>query len=328
LVLDTAAFITLTHVEELATGFFTVQEVMNEVRDEKARHFQKTFPFEIKIREPSLESMKFVTEFAKKTGDFASLSLTDIKVVALVYTLEKEVHGNVDHIRIEPTTVPTIINKPARTELPGIGFFDNDDQGWITSENVKECVRAGQGEIADDKPDEFIEVACITTDFAVQNVLKQMTLNVVSIDGLVIKQIKRWTLRCFACYKICSDITKLFCPHCGYHSLRKISYTIDEEGNISYNVPNYNPSLKGTKYTLPPPKSGRDKSNDVILTEQQLPKPPRKKKEKNILDDPTLTFGDIERSIQSQKVVVGYRRNPNEPKKKYGKKNKARARNL
>ena len=49
-----------------------------------------------------------MTEFARKTGDLRSLSTTDIRVVALVYTLEKEFIGT-DHIRTEPTNkVPVL----------------------------------------------------------------------------------------------------------------------------------------------------------------------------------------------------------------------------
>jgi len=291
----------------------------------KARHFQQTFPFQIQTKEPSLEALKFVTDFSKTTGDFASLSLTDIKVIALVYTLEKDTNGNVDHIRKEPVTDSNDQQERSqrthRASLPGMGAFNDDDEGWITNDNVKELTSALEGEIKEDITDS-IQVACITTDFAVQNVLKQMLMNVISIDGMVIKKIRRWTLRCYACYKICKDITKIFCPHCGYHSLRKISYTIDEEGNIYYHIPNYRPSLRGTKYPLPAPKTGRDKSGDIILCESQLPPVP-KKKQTDLLDS-DITFGELERTIQSQKVVVGFKRNPNEPKKKYGKKNKAR----
>jgi len=43
-----------------------------------------------------------VTEFARKTGDLRSLSPTDIRVIALVYTLEKELVGT-NHIRTQPT---------------------------------------------------------------------------------------------------------------------------------------------------------------------------------------------------------------------------------
>jgi hypothetical protein len=42
-----------------------------------------------------------VTEFSKKTGDYPSLSATDIKVMALAYQLEKEKVGT-DHLKKEP----------------------------------------------------------------------------------------------------------------------------------------------------------------------------------------------------------------------------------
>jgi hypothetical protein len=42
-----------------------------------------------------------VTEFSKKTGDYPSLSATDIKVIALTYQLEKEKVGT-DHLKKEP----------------------------------------------------------------------------------------------------------------------------------------------------------------------------------------------------------------------------------
>ena len=48
-----------------------------------------------------IPSLLSVTEFAKKTGDYRSLSVVDIKVLALTYQLEKENVGT-DHIKITP----------------------------------------------------------------------------------------------------------------------------------------------------------------------------------------------------------------------------------
>ncbi len=45
-----------------------------------------------------------VVSFSKKTGDFASLSLTDIKVLALALEYEWEMVGK-DHLREEPLQV-------------------------------------------------------------------------------------------------------------------------------------------------------------------------------------------------------------------------------
>ena len=44
-------------------------------------------------------------------------------------------------------------------------------------------------------------VACMTADFAMQNVLLQMNLGLVDIDGRRISSVKNWVLRCHACFK-------------------------------------------------------------------------------------------------------------------------------
>lgn len=46
-----------------------------------------------------------------------------------------------------------------------------------------------------------IEVACMTGDYAVQNVLLQMGLELVGQGGQRINQVKSWILRCHACFK-------------------------------------------------------------------------------------------------------------------------------
>lgn len=46
-----------------------------------------------------------------------------------------------------------------------------------------------------------LSVACMTGDFAVQNVLLQMGLRLVSVEGMRIERVKSWVLRCHACFK-------------------------------------------------------------------------------------------------------------------------------
>ena len=55
-----------------------------------------------------------VSEFAKKTGDYRSLSAVDIKVIALVYDLEKE-HVGTEHIKTQPDRKVTLQDRK-RTE--------------------------------------------------------------------------------------------------------------------------------------------------------------------------------------------------------------------
>lgn len=53
-----------------------------------------------------------VTEFSRKTGDYGSLSLTDLKVLALTYMLEAQ-HVGTDHLSENPTIRATVeFSKP------------------------------------------------------------------------------------------------------------------------------------------------------------------------------------------------------------------------
>jgi RNA-binding protein NOB1 len=40
----------------------------------------QVLPYEIEYRQPSSEGLRIVTDFSRKTGDYASLSATDLKV--------------------------------------------------------------------------------------------------------------------------------------------------------------------------------------------------------------------------------------------------------
>jgi len=66
-----------------------------------------------------------VTEFSKKSGDYTSLSATDIKVIALTYQLEKEKVGTA-HLKNIPTirTIKSTADKETEDDpkLP-VGFY-------------------------------------------------------------------------------------------------------------------------------------------------------------------------------------------------------------
>ena len=96
--------------------------------------------------------------------------------------------------------------------------------------------------------EETAKVACLTMDFAMQNVLKQMGLHVSSLEGKVIKQMRTFILRCYACFKTTSTMTKIFCPHCGLKTLKKVSVAINDKGEQQLFI-NYKKSLsaKGKK---------------------------------------------------------------------------------
>jgi RNA-binding protein NOB1 len=93
-----------------------------------------------------------------------------------------------------------------------------------------------------------VTVACLTMDFAMQNVLMQMGLNVVSLEGKIIKQMRTFIFRCYACFKTTSIMTKIFCPHCGNKTLKKVEVTLDENGQQQIHINYRRPlSSKGKK---------------------------------------------------------------------------------
>ena len=59
--------------------------------------------------------MHAVSNFARKTGDFAALSLTDLKVIALLYDFENSENG-LQYIR----NAPIRLNTPASTASTGV----------------------------------------------------------------------------------------------------------------------------------------------------------------------------------------------------------------
>ena len=78
------------------------------------------------------ESVKFVTDFSKKTGDYVSLSATDIKVIALTYMLEVRHVGSAEHLKKEPTMKKSVeFYKPGSDSNPNsnnlAGFYKPDD---------------------------------------------------------------------------------------------------------------------------------------------------------------------------------------------------------
>jgi RNA-binding protein NOB1 len=95
---------------------------------------------------------------------------------------------------------PTPPNTPPLYEDPS-----NEDDGegeWITPTNVAlHKSKALQLIPAQGGANEKVVTGCMTTDFAMQNVLMHMGLSLVGVDGKKIDKVKTWVLRCHACFK-------------------------------------------------------------------------------------------------------------------------------
>jgi rRNA maturation endonuclease Nob1 len=93
-----AGFQTLHNAGNL---YFSPPGVLEEIRDKQARQHLDALPFHLHIREPTSEGLKKVIEFSKKTGDYASLSVVDLHVLALLYDLGKKRQHNYESFNFD-----------------------------------------------------------------------------------------------------------------------------------------------------------------------------------------------------------------------------------
>lgn len=370
-------------------------------------------PYDLIVKDVFPENVKIVTDFSKQTGDYSSLSATDIKVMALTYQLEKELVG-VSHINTEPR-VKMIVNfdktpkQPREVKADIAGFYlpekkidessidrtedekmydqyedDNkcniqyvqidlthtdevliekfanvelqnqaviseevenvlakvsedsadeneevDDDGWITPSNIKSVKKQINSACTEEKN---VKVACITTDFAMQNVLKQMNLQISALDGRVIKEVRTFILRCYTCFGLTSVMTKKFCPKCGNDTLKKVAVSVDENGKQQIHINARKPlTSRGKKYSLPTFKGGKHSNNPQLAEDQPQPdqKPTRLARTKNNPMDTDYIAGYspfVMRDVNSksaqlcirpgQEVKHWMRKNPNESRRK------------
>ncbi|CAN6929538.1 unnamed protein product, partial [Brassica oleracea] len=123
---------------DFADKFVTVPEVLSEIRDSDSRRRLDIIPFTIETMEPSPESLSKVIKFAKATGDLHTLSDVDLKLIALTYTLEAEVHGT-KNLRDVPPPIQTVwVKRLPEKELPGWGSNVANLEEWEAPENETE----------------------------------------------------------------------------------------------------------------------------------------------------------------------------------------------
>jgi RNA-binding protein NOB1 len=168
-------------------------------------------------------------------------------------------------------------------EVPSEMTADDDDgEGWVTCKRDIQTIKASgslhlsksmeSGSTNNNKqppknpaPPVYQRVACATTDFAMQNVILQMNLELLTIDGVRVRRLKTWVTRCAACFTIYggNDDKKgkcggrLFCDKCGSNTLQRIAASVDRNsGRLKLHMKkNYQHSTRGTKFSLP--KAGK-----------------------------------------------------------------------
>ena len=296
LVVDTGPLITGAVTADTAATLWTVPEVLEEVKDRETRERLQQNVLPLKFREPSAEAVKVTVAAAKTTGDYASLSKTDLKLVALMVTLAMEAEPERDwQVKVKTTThqgskpepvddaKSDISKKPTKStsssqsvELPSAGKIEQisavPDLGesfegeWITPDNFE--TKLGKSSVPKTTPTDTVPLACMTGDFAVQNLLLALRLKLYSSDGKRVRQIRSFLLRCHTCYWTTLKMEMRFCESCGNASLLRTSYSVDSSGNRHlFLKADFQFNLRGTKYSLPMPKGGR--RGDIVLRADQ-----------------------------------------------------------
>jgi len=137
---------------------------------------------------------------------------------------------------------------------------ESDSEGWITPSNIKKHqAREASKESASVAPEpKIMQVATITTDFAMQNILLQMNLNLLSPSLQRVRHIKTFVLRCHACFNVTKDMSKQFCPKCGQPTLTRVSCSTDQQtGQFKLHLKrNMQWNNRGNVYSIPKPVSG------------------------------------------------------------------------
>ena len=157
----------------------------------------------------------------------------------------------------------------------GEELSDDGDGEWITPKNISRVreKRATKNLQSVDK-EEPIGAACISADFAMQNVMMRMGIKVLSMNGMLIKKAKKFVLKCNACFNVIYKMESAFCDRCGSDFLVKVSMTVDKKGRVFFSKGSHRAqSVRGTKFSIPKPKheaGSRRVEEKVVLREDEL----------------------------------------------------------
>ncbi|KAL8932241.1 MAG: hypothetical protein Q9211_006434 [Gyalolechia sp. 1 TL-2023] len=398
----------LAKAERLAT----VPAVIAEIRDPTARSRLDTtwMPF-LDVIAPSSQSIKVISDFARRTGDLVVLSRPDLEVLALAFELENQRNGlanirtlpgqqlekrkplvsqaekTIDSLPVvdvdegpilepdgglkssetaqqnpeesnEPNEDVDELSKAADTLQLSEGLplqpehmedgnscnpqgerqesDDSDPEGWITPSNIQRHQAKDHNAAIPLSTAKPLDVACITSDFAMQNVLLSMNMNLLNSSLQRVRNIKTFILRCHACFEKTKDMKRQFCPRCGKPTLTRVSCSTNSRGVFKIHLKKHMQwNHRGDRFSIPKPvpgsangKVGPGKGGgkggwgqNLILAEDQkeyirATSGNARKKETDLMDQdylPSILTGD--RGRAGGRPVVGAGRNINSKKR-------------
>ncbi|KAJ5958779.1 uncharacterized protein N7479_005929 [Penicillium vulpinum] len=215
---------------------------------------------------------------------------------------------------------------------------DSDGGDWITPSNYKKRLAEDEsGTALLTAAPKTMQVATMTTDFACQNVLLQMNLNLLSTTTLQkIQHLRTFIKRCHACFLTTKEMNKQFCPRCGKDTLTRVSCTTTANGAFTMHLKkNMQWNKRGNVYSVPKPIAGsangkwkggggqRGWGTELVLAEDQKEyiraneeEERRQRREHDLMDQdylPGILTGERNRAGGRTKVGAG--RNVNSKKR-------------
>ena len=143
LVVDSGGFLkgSIDSLASLASKFYTLSDVVKEIKDDETRLKLSVLPFDLELKQPNPASLTFgthsrstrtrlpnnlglpVSEFSKKTGDYAVLSSTDLKVLALAHQLVVETSDDSGQsLKKEPEPPGDLVKRKSTVRRKSRGF--------------------------------------------------------------------------------------------------------------------------------------------------------------------------------------------------------------
>ncbi|MCJ1430258.1 Nin1 binding protein [Sticta canariensis] len=134
----------------------------------------------------------------------------------------------------------------------------SESEGWITPSNIRKHQAKYVGSSAEPISESMTtQVATITTDFAMQNILLQMNLHLLSPALQRVRNVKNYILRCHACFSTTKDMARQFCPNCGKPTLTRATCSTSENGKFSIHLKkNMQWNHRGDRFSIPKPVPG------------------------------------------------------------------------
>ncbi|KAL5117459.1 20S-pre-rRNA D-site endonuclease nob1 [Pleosporales sp. CAS-2024a] len=233
------------------------------------------------------------------------------------------------------------LNMTTPPSPPATEDEDSDGGDWINSSNLDAHMAADAGLPTDSgtSSGEPIDVATMTIDFAMQNVLLQMNLQLLSTNMQRIRKLTSKVLRCHACFLTVKDTSRQFCPRCGGATLKRVNCSTNSRGEFRLHLAkNYQFNKRGDKYAIPKPIAGTANGKwsgqgggqggwgrDLILAEDQKEFTRQMEAEKrskgaarDVMDDdylPGILTGDRARGRAGGRPKVGAGKNVNSKRK-------------